>query len=285
MSREVPIDVSSPKSVISRFDHDRSREKAEQLLEVFVSIMSESADCYTRFSAALPVTRIYLLLLGDRPSPFVAKKVLDLITISFKRSKTFSRKFELVSGWAVLKAVLPHAWDANVHSAAFGILLDQTRDKGPAVTCPHILPTILSTLTRMLVAVAQVHTQGVDASDNGVSYGPFEGWRNLIEHMCSNVQDGHVMTNAEAILEEIVYLQSSCPTFRQLFESQQTTQTFIHAFQSFVTRLSLANEISQHHIRISEKLMHFGLTLSLDDAVAGPQKHEVGLLLFLFVQA
>jgi len=31
--------------------------------------------------------------------------------------------------------------------------------------------------------------------------------------------------------------------------------------------------------------MHFGLTLSLDDAVAGPQKHEVGLLLFLFVQA
>ncbi|KAH9965265.1 beach-domain-containing protein [Russula dissimulans] len=250
---DVPIEVSSPKSVISRFDHDRSREKAEQLLEVFVSIMSESADCYTRFSVALPVTRIYLLLLGDRPSPFVSKQVLDLITVSLKRSKTFSRKFELVSGWAVLKTVLPRAWDANVHSAAFGILLDQTQDQGPVVTCSHILPTILSTLTRMLVAVAQINTQDIEASEN----------------------DGHVVTNAEAILEEIVHLQSSCPTFRQLFESQQTTQTFIHAFQSFVTRLSLANEISQYHIRISEKLMHFGLTLSLDDVVAGPQKHEI----------
>jgi hypothetical protein len=144
--------------------------------------MSESADCYTRFSVALPVTRIYLLLLGDRPSPFVSKQVLDLITVSLKRSKTFSRKFELVSGWAVLKTVLPRAWDANVHSAAFGILLDQTQDQGPVVTCSHILPTILSTLTRMLVAVAQINTQDIEASENGVSYGPFdsEDRRNLI---------------------------------------------------------------------------------------------------------
>jgi hypothetical protein len=100
----------------------------------------------------------------------------------------------------------------------------------------------------------------------------------------SNGQDGPV-AYAEAILEELVLLQSSCPTFRQLFESQQTTQSFIRAFRSFVACLASANEIPQHHIRISEKLMHFGLTLSLDNAVAGPQKREVCLLLSLPVPA
>ena len=93
------------------------------------------------------------------------------------------------------------------------------------------------------------------------------------------------MAYAEAILEELVVLQSSCPTFRQLFESQQTTQSFIRAFRSFVACLASANEIPQHHIRISEKLMHFGLTLSLDNAIAGPQKREVCLFLSLSVPA
>lgn len=100
--------------------------------------------------------------------------------------------------------------------------------------------------------------------------------------------DGQVdrsIVYAEAILEELVLLQSSCPTFRQLFESQRTTQSFIQAFRSFVERFTSANAISQNHIRICEKLMHFGLTLSLDHAVAGPQKHEVCLFLPLFVQA
>ena len=60
-------DVSSPKSILSWIDLDHVREKAERLLELFVSIISGSTDCYTRFSIALPVTRIYLLLLGDRP--------------------------------------------------------------------------------------------------------------------------------------------------------------------------------------------------------------------------
>ncbi|KAI0002519.1 beach-domain-containing protein [Russula compacta] len=247
-------EVPSPKSVLSRFDHDRGREKAEQLLEVFVSIISESADCYTRFSIALPVTRIYLLLLGDRSSSFVAKQVLDLITISLNRSKSFSRKFELVSGWTILKTVLPCVWDVDIHSAVFGILLDQAKDQGPVVACSHILPAILSSLTRMLVAVAQ--DQGIEVNEN-------------------DGQDGRSVAYAEAILEELVHLQSSCPTFRQLFESQQTTQSFIQAFRSFVARLTSASEISQYHIRISEKLMHFGLTLSLDDAVAGPQKREI----------
>ncbi len=168
--------ASSPKSVLSWIDLDHIREKAEQLLELFVSILSGSTDCYTRFCIALPVTRIYLLLLGDRPSSLVAKRVLDLITISLNRSKSFSRKFELVSGWTFLKNVLPHVWDVNIHSAAFRILLDQTQDQGPVVACPYILPAILSSLTRMLVAIAQESPlQSVGANENGVCCCPFGG--------------------------------------------------------------------------------------------------------------
>lgn len=243
--------------------------------------MSGSSDCYTRFSIALPVTRVYLLLLGDSPSSFVAKQVLDLIAISLNRSKSFNRKFELVSGWTILKTVLPHVWDADIHSAVFGILLDQTQDQGPVVTCSYILPAILNSLTGMLVAVPpDSPTQSFETNENGVCCDPFGG--DLISSMWLT-EDGRPVAYAEAILEELVLLQSSCPTFRQLFESQQTTQAFIRAFRSFVGCLASANEIPQHHIRISEKLMHFGLTLSLDNAVAGAQKREVCLLIPLSV--
>jgi uncharacterized membrane protein len=107
----------------------------------------------------------------------------------------------------------------------------------------------------------------------------------LISSLWSNEQDERCIAYAEAILEELVLLQSSCSTFRQLFESQRATQSFIQAFRSFVTRLASANELSQNHIRICEKLMHFGLTLSLDHAVVGPQKHEVHPLLSFSLHA
>jgi hypothetical protein len=284
MSCEVTSEVSSPKSVLSFVDQDHARERAEQLLEVFVSIMSESTDCYTRFSTALPVTRVYLLLLGDSPSSFVARQVLDLITISLNKSKSFGRKFELVSGWTVLKTILPRVWDSNIHSAAFGILSDQTQDQGTVVGCSQILPAILSSLTRMLVTVLVTQgspPQDIEVNENGAYYGSFEF--ETISSIWPNGLEERSTAYAEAILEELVLLQSSCPTFRQLFESQQTTQSYIQAFRTFVTRLASANEISQNHIRICEKLMHFGLTLSLDHSVVGPQKREVCLLLPLSV--
>ncbi|KAI0261217.1 beach-domain-containing protein [Gloeopeniophorella convolvens] len=237
--------ISSPMSVLSRIDQDRAREKAEQLFGIFVSVLSESADFYTRFSAALPVTRIYLLLLGDRPTSFVAKQVLDLISTSLSRSKSFTRKFELVSGWTILKTVIPYAWDVDVHTAAFGILLGHTEVEEPVVSCSHILPVILSSLTRLLVSAAHEGTpKGAEV-------------------------------NEYAILEKLVHLQSSSLTFRQIFESQQTTRTFIQAFETFVKQLTSAFEITQSHVRICEKLMHFGLTLALDNAVPGPQKREI----------
>lgn len=122
------------------------------------------------------MTRIYLLLLGDRPSSFVAKQVLDLITISLNRSKSFSRKFELVSGWTILNTVLPQAWDVDVHSATFRILLDRTQDQGLVVACPNILPAILSSLNRTLIAITEESPlQSVEANKNGMCYGLFGG--------------------------------------------------------------------------------------------------------------
>lgn len=142
--------------MISRIDHDHAREKAEQILELFISILSSSSDCYTKFAAALPLTRICLLLLGDRPSPIVATQVLKLIDVSLNTSRSFSRKFELVSGWSVLKTVLPYAWNTSVHAAAFRVLLgssDVQSTDVPTIACPNIMPAILAALNKVLSSV------------------------------------------------------------------------------------------------------------------------------------
>jgi hypothetical protein len=115
---------------------------------------------YNKFTTTLPVARIYLLLLGDKPSSIVASQVLLLINISLNASQSFSRKFELVSGWNALKSAIPGAWDPSVHEAAFDILLgrvgankDRVRDSSLDVTCPHIVPTILAALRKGLMAI------------------------------------------------------------------------------------------------------------------------------------
>jgi hypothetical protein len=161
--------VGSPRSVLSRIDYKHPREKAEQVLETLVSLLS-SPTLYARFIAALPLTRICLLLLGDRPSPVIASQVLLLIGISLDASPSFSRKFELVSGWSILKSVLPLAWDPSVHEAAFDILLGRVSSRkkpvGSAnntVVCPHIVPPILCALQRGLNLVAHQSQASDDA--------------------------------------------------------------------------------------------------------------------------
>lgn len=135
-------------------------EKAEQVLEATIDLLSTPGP-YAKFSAALPLTRICLLLLGDRPSSVVASQVLLLIAISLNASTSFSRKFELVSGWSILKVVLPRSWDPSVHEGVFDILLGRygsgPRSAGPGsmnVACPYIAPTILEALHIGLDVVA-----------------------------------------------------------------------------------------------------------------------------------
>jgi hypothetical protein len=114
---------------MSRIDYGHHCEKAEHvIMESLLSILAVPA-CYTQFLATLPFTRICILLLGENPSSAVAAQVLRLISMSLGISSSFSRKFELVSGWSILRIVLPCTWDLGVHQATFDILLGRISEK------------------------------------------------------------------------------------------------------------------------------------------------------------
>lgn len=117
---------------------------------MLVSLLCSSPPLLQKFAAAVPFTRICLLLLGDRPSPTVATEVLKLVRVSIDTSQTFVRKFELVSGWVILKNVIPFAWNKDVHQVVFDILLDHKGDDKAIVRCPNIVPAIIASLHRGL---------------------------------------------------------------------------------------------------------------------------------------
>ncbi|KAG7089658.1 hypothetical protein E1B28_011318 [Marasmius oreades] len=250
----------SPHSISSRIDYKDNREKAEQVLEHLVSILSNST-AYAKFGAALPVTRICLLLLGDKPSSVVACQVLLLIAISISTSSAFPRKFELVSGWSTLKTILPACWDPSVNEAAFDILLGHIQSDGKkrtitaekVVTCPHIMPSILSALKTGLETIT----------------------RNRSARAEEEVSSWSTESTMEVLVEEIMDLHASSPTFRQVFQSQQTTQIFVDAYRLFVQALDTVSQPDQQTMRILDKLTHLGLALALDNAVAGAQKREI----------
>ncbi|PPQ75051.1 hypothetical protein CVT24_010464 [Panaeolus cyanescens] len=269
---------NSPQSIISRFEiKTPPKDKAERVLSLLVSVLSSQVH-YTKFTAALPINRILLLLLGDRPSPFIASRVLNLIAISIAMSNSFSRKFELVSGWSVLKTVLPSIWDPQVNKAAFDLLLgrtigiktgsgtstptsasrreDKERSKSTTVTCTQILPTIISALRTGLIAVAN----NAHIPDSGEA---------------NEEQNWTTESTMELLIEELLTLHASSSTFRQIFESQQTTQLFIDTYTAMVDKLSGGRQINSWNVRILEKLTHFGLALALDNAVGGGQKREI----------
>ena len=245
--------LGSPRSVSSKLDIVDVREKAERVLDALVSLLSSSQECYTKFTSSLPLTRICLLLLEDKPSPFIAEQVLNLIITSLDYSLSFSRKFELVSGWAYLKTVLPGAWSPGVQAAVFKVLLGKDWDSQSgdiaSVSCPYIISAILASLERVLNNVLSPLDVGGTASGDEALCGSF--------------------------LETLINLQSTSPTFRDLFKSHQTTQLFVQAFKTYLNTLSVIPEIHPSLVRILEKLMHFGLTLALDPVVAGGQKREV----------
>lgn len=80
----------------------------------------------------------------------------------------------------------------------------------------------------------------------------------------------------EVLVEELIDLHASSPTFRQVFRSQQTTQVFVDSYKAFVTAISASKTgVNPRTIRILEKISHFSLTLTLDSDVSAPQKREV----------
>lgn len=141
------------------------------MLVILTSILCVPA-CYTKFIAALPITRICLLLPGDKPTPFVATQILTIIGISISTSISFLRKFELITGWNVLKTVLPTCWGHDVNEVAFDVLLGRLLSNGErntksneyVVMCPQMVPVILSALRAGLSAVAK-NCEVIEESD------------------------------------------------------------------------------------------------------------------------
>ncbi|KAI0746713.1 beach-domain-containing protein [Daedaleopsis nitida] len=242
--------ASSPRSIISRIDHQNAQYKAEQVFRMFASIL-DNPNMFNKFTAVLPLTRICLLLLGDRPTPLIATLVLRMISTALTISTSFSRKFELVSGWNVLRLVLPYGWDPTVQDAAFDVLLGRSRDKReivPTVVCPHIVPAIFASLKLSL-----------DSS-----------------RVSDDTQVRVAATNyVEHLLEALIDTHSTSPTFREVFRSNAVTQSFIDAYKMYSTSVAYSLEIDQGTIRVLEKLSHLGLSIALDNAVVVSQKQEI----------
>lgn len=83
------------------------------------------------------------------------------------------------------------------------------------------------------------------------------------------------MYDVEHLLEELINLQSTSPSFRQVFKSQQTTSLVIGAYKAFVASAASGSLLEGTSVRILEKMNHFVLSLALDNTVATAQKQEV----------
>lgn len=79
----------------------------------------------------------------------------------------------------------------------------------------------------------------------------------------------------EPLLETLLDLQSTSPSFRQLFKSQQITSSFINTYSKFVVDGDTHYTDRGAYIRILEKLNHFALALTLDNAISSTQKQQV----------
>ncbi|KAF8995525.1 hypothetical protein BDZ89DRAFT_1261670 [Hymenopellis radicata] len=220
-SKEDTIKPTAPHIAANIYEGSSLRlPKAEQVLEIFVSLLS-NLNFYNKFITALPVMRICLLLIGDRPQQFVATQVLRIIAISIRISVSFKRKFGLISGWSVLKTALPECWDSAVNEAAFDVLLGRTPKSGKsrmdsenAVICPQIVPTILSALQTGLRSV--VDNCGV--SDEGGDGTFLLSSLHIDAPHFSRVAE----TTMERLVEDLLDLHASSATFKQIFRSQQT---------------------------------------------------------------
>ena len=153
--------ASSPRSIASQMDRIDVCYKAEQVLGAFVSILSVGSN-FSRFSAVLPVPRICLLLLGEAPTPTIARHILCVIGVAMKISPSFARKFELASGWTALRLILPSIWNDEIQRSVFDVLFGYTGkgqdDRGnQTVACPNIMPVVLAALDRGLALVVQAH--------------------------------------------------------------------------------------------------------------------------------
>lgn len=260
-------------------DREHAREKAEQVLDCLTSILSTPTKL-ERFIAALPLSRICILLLGDNPNSVLASQVLIIIGLTLAQSTSFNRKFELVSGWAILKNALPGAWDPSVHVAAFDVLMGRlglphtpalSKAGAMPVVCPYILPAIIASLDRGLSNISRGDI-GPPGPENGES--PFLSSVYVHIDIVSGQRGMALDSSMEVLVEELIDLHSSSLGFRELFKSHQTTSLLIDACKSFANNISRNAVIRAKTIRLTEKVTHLVLMLALDNNVDAAHKQE-----------
>ncbi len=79
----------------------------------------------------------------------------------------------------------------------------------------------------------------------------------------------------EFLLEELMNLQSSSLSFRQLFKSQQLAVLVTEAYQYVAEKASANCLLDRNFVRILEKMNHFVVSLTLDKNIPSTQKSKV----------
>ncbi|KAF8315416.1 beach-domain-containing protein [Clavulina sp. PMI_390] len=266
LAANLPNHAKSPFSVrsvaMSRIDRFHSHEKAALVFQTFVSILEDDASI-AKFNAALPSARIAILLLGPSPTSSVASLTIRMIGLHLAAFGNFTRKLELASFWHILRQVLPPAWDSEVSDAAFDLLFGRFKvgvagSTDDSVRCTPILPCIMSALEYGLGRML----------DRGTYVGP-----DLLSHSEEATKTGSDM---EALLEKLIQLQASSPTFRLAFRTK-CLPNFITFSRSFLGRAIVVNEASTESVisRLTDKLSHLATMLSLDPSTSGIQIREV----------
>lgn len=81
----------------------------------------------------------------------------------------------------------------------------------------------------------------------------------------------------DILVEELIDIHSMNPSFKQLFKSKSIAATFIRTCLSFMLKSLGSPELYTKTTRISDKLRHLALMLSLDKVLDPSQQAEVGL--------
>lgn len=81
----------------------------------------------------------------------------------------------------------------------------------------------------------------------------------------------------DAILEELIDLHSSSPTFRYAFKSKSMSGSFIALAKSFIVQNTAQQRIviRANTARIADKLCHLAMMMTLEGALEPSQRHEV----------
>jgi hypothetical protein len=79
----------------------------------------------------------------------------------------------------------------------------------------------------------------------------------------------------EDLLEAIIQLHSTSPSFKQIFKSTQVTQQFIDTHFAFASAVKSLSEISQRVTSLMDKMCHLAIALALDPSISESLQVEV----------